>query len=232
MSRTSTPTGSSTSSSTTRSPRRSTRSRPTRSSNATPTRSSCATAACRSSPGARSPRAGTTCSPTRRSARSAPRTASPSPRSSSGGSSSAASSSSRSPSAANACDENIDVFDFELTDEEMTRIADLDTGASLFFDHRDPAMVSWLNSRATTRPNASSRTAALDEKRRYVASHGKRHTLRRITQPVGQRCRRARNSEAGALGSDGRRMRDEPHSGREPKWQTDPPFSTPQSMTR
>ena len=44
--------------------------------------------------------------------------------------------------------ENIDIFDFELTDEQMTRIAGLDTGGSLFFDHRDPAMVSWLNSRA------------------------------------------------------------------------------------
>ena len=44
--------------------------------------------------------------------------------------------------------ENIDIFDFELTDEQMTRIAGLDTGASLFFDHRDPAMVTRLNSRA------------------------------------------------------------------------------------
>jgi 2,5-diketo-D-gluconate reductase A len=43
--------------------------------------------------------------------------------------------------------ENIDVFDFELTDEEMTRIAQLDTGGTLFFDHADPEMVSWLNSR-------------------------------------------------------------------------------------
>jgi 2,5-diketo-D-gluconate reductase A len=43
--------------------------------------------------------------------------------------------------------ENIDVFDFELEDEEMTRIAELDTGGTLFFDHADPAMVSWLNSR-------------------------------------------------------------------------------------
>jgi 2,5-diketo-D-gluconate reductase A len=40
--------------------------------------------------------------------------------------------------------ENFDIFDFELTDEEMTRIAALDTGASLFFDHRDPRMVSRL----------------------------------------------------------------------------------------
>ena len=42
--------------------------------------------------------------------------------------------------------ENIDVFDFELTDDQMARIATLDTGASLFFDHRDPAMVSTLSS--------------------------------------------------------------------------------------
>jgi len=44
--------------------------------------------------------------------------------------------------------ENIDIFDFVLTGDQMARIAALDTGASLFFDHRDPAMVSWLNSRA------------------------------------------------------------------------------------
>lgn len=40
--------------------------------------------------------------------------------------------------------ENIDVFGFELTEDEMARIAELDTGASLFFDHRDPEMVSRL----------------------------------------------------------------------------------------
>jgi len=44
--------------------------------------------------------------------------------------------------------ENLDIFDFELTNEQMAQIAALDTGASLFFDHRDPAMVTWLNSRA------------------------------------------------------------------------------------
>jgi 2,5-diketo-D-gluconate reductase A len=43
--------------------------------------------------------------------------------------------------------ENLDVFDFDLTDDEMTRIAALDTGASVFFDHRDPAMVEWLGGR-------------------------------------------------------------------------------------
>jgi 2,5-diketo-D-gluconate reductase A len=46
--------------------------------------------------------------------------------------------------------ENIDVFDFELTDEQMASIATLDTGASLFFDHHDPEMVSWLSKRRLT----------------------------------------------------------------------------------
>jgi 2,5-diketo-D-gluconate reductase A len=40
--------------------------------------------------------------------------------------------------------ENFDVFDFELDAEEMGRIAKLDTGESLFFDHHDPKMVSRL----------------------------------------------------------------------------------------
>ncbi|MET8754150.1 aldo/keto reductase [Streptomyces sp. NPDC004667] len=40
--------------------------------------------------------------------------------------------------------ENLDVFGFELTDEDMAAIAALDTGASVFFDHRDPAVVSRL----------------------------------------------------------------------------------------
>ncbi len=44
-------------------------------------------------------------------------------------------------------EQNLEVFDFALTDEDMSRIATMDTGASLFFDHRDPAMVSWLNGR-------------------------------------------------------------------------------------
>ncbi|GHA16392.1 hypothetical protein GCM10010329_44090 [Streptomyces spiroverticillatus] len=43
--------------------------------------------------------------------------------------------------------ENLDVFDFALTDEQMASIAGLDTGASLFFDHRDPEMVAWLSKR-------------------------------------------------------------------------------------
>jgi 2,5-diketo-D-gluconate reductase A len=40
--------------------------------------------------------------------------------------------------------ENIDIFGFELTDDEIARIATLDTGMSLFFDHHDPAQVSRL----------------------------------------------------------------------------------------
>ncbi|MFD8980589.1 aldo/keto reductase [Streptomyces sp. NPDC059564] len=40
--------------------------------------------------------------------------------------------------------ENLDVFDFELTADQMAAITALDTGESLFFDHRDPAMVSRL----------------------------------------------------------------------------------------
>jgi diketogulonate reductase-like aldo/keto reductase len=40
--------------------------------------------------------------------------------------------------------ENFDIFDFELTQEEMDAIRQLDTGTSLFFDHRDPAMVKLL----------------------------------------------------------------------------------------
>jgi diketogulonate reductase-like aldo/keto reductase len=43
--------------------------------------------------------------------------------------------------------ENLDVFDFELTDDQMAAIATLDTGATLFFDHHDPEMVTWLSKR-------------------------------------------------------------------------------------
>lgn len=41
--------------------------------------------------------------------------------------------------------ENFDVFDFELTKEDMERIASLDTNTSSFFSHRDPEMVEWLS---------------------------------------------------------------------------------------
>lgn len=41
-------------------------------------------------------------------------------------------------------EENFRVFDFELTDADMQRIAALDTGRSCFFSHDDPEIVSWL----------------------------------------------------------------------------------------
>jgi diketogulonate reductase-like aldo/keto reductase len=41
--------------------------------------------------------------------------------------------------------ENFDVFNFELSAEDMAAIATLDTKASLFFDHRDPKMVKMLS---------------------------------------------------------------------------------------
>ena len=40
--------------------------------------------------------------------------------------------------------ENFDVFDFTLSDDDMARIAAMDTGSSQFFDHRDPVMASQL----------------------------------------------------------------------------------------
>jgi 2,5-diketo-D-gluconate reductase A len=43
--------------------------------------------------------------------------------------------------------ENLEVFDFELTDDEVTRIAAMDTRTTLFFDHRDPREVSRLGTR-------------------------------------------------------------------------------------
>lgn len=41
--------------------------------------------------------------------------------------------------------ENFDVFDFELTDDELTRIASLDTGESVFFDHRTAEAAAQFN---------------------------------------------------------------------------------------
>jgi 2,5-diketo-D-gluconate reductase A len=46
--------------------------------------------------------------------------------------------------------ENMDVFDFALTDDQMASIAALDTGSTVFFDHRDPAMVSMLGTISLT----------------------------------------------------------------------------------
>ncbi|WPO93163.1 aldo/keto reductase [Chryseobacterium sp. HR92] len=43
--------------------------------------------------------------------------------------------------------ENFNIFNFELSSEDMDAIATLDTASSLFFDHRDPNMVKWLSER-------------------------------------------------------------------------------------
>lgn len=40
--------------------------------------------------------------------------------------------------------QNLDVFDFTLTDEDMQDIAALDTKTSSFFSHQDPAIVEWF----------------------------------------------------------------------------------------
>jgi 2,5-diketo-D-gluconate reductase A len=42
--------------------------------------------------------------------------------------------------------QNFNLFDFVLTDDDMTEIAALDTGKTMFFEHRDPKQVARLNS--------------------------------------------------------------------------------------
>lgn len=41
-------------------------------------------------------------------------------------------------------EQNLDVFDFILTDDDMATIAALDTKTSSFFAHDDPNMVEWF----------------------------------------------------------------------------------------
>ncbi len=41
-------------------------------------------------------------------------------------------------------EENFNIFDFALTDEEMQKIAELDTKTSAFFSHYEPSMVEWF----------------------------------------------------------------------------------------
>jgi 2,5-diketo-D-gluconate reductase A len=43
--------------------------------------------------------------------------------------------------------ENLAVFDFALDVGDMAAIASLESGASQFFSHRDPAMVKWMSER-------------------------------------------------------------------------------------
>ncbi len=54
--------------------------------------------------------------------------------------------------------ENFDVFDFDLTIDEMGRIAAMDRGESLFFDHHDPGSCQPVREpppRLETQPRAS-----------------------------------------------------------------------------
>ncbi|NYH14774.1 aldo/keto reductase [Paraburkholderia bryophila] len=43
--------------------------------------------------------------------------------------------------------ENLAVFDFELSEEDMQFLTTLETGKSSFFSHRDPAIVKWMSER-------------------------------------------------------------------------------------
>lgn len=43
--------------------------------------------------------------------------------------------------------QNFNIFDFELSPEDMGDIASLDRRESSFFDHRDPEMVKWIGTR-------------------------------------------------------------------------------------
>lgn len=40
--------------------------------------------------------------------------------------------------------ENMNVFDFALDEDDMSRIAQMDTATSVFFSHQDPAMIEWF----------------------------------------------------------------------------------------
>lgn len=48
--------------------------------------------------------------------------------------------------------ENFNIFDFELSEEDMASIKALDQKTSAFFDHRDPNMVRWLGTRELKQP--------------------------------------------------------------------------------
>ncbi len=43
--------------------------------------------------------------------------------------------------------ENFNVFDFDLSVDDMEAIKSLDTKTSLFFDHRNPEIIKWMGSR-------------------------------------------------------------------------------------
>lgn len=49
--------------------------------------------------------------------------------------------------------ENFDIFDFELSDDDMRKIAGMDLKSSAFFSHSDPKMVEWFVNMVEQRKN-------------------------------------------------------------------------------
>ena len=49
--------------------------------------------------------------------------------------------------------ENLNVFDFTLSSEDMEKITQLDKKASSFFSHYDPNMVEWFAKMVEERKN-------------------------------------------------------------------------------
>jgi diketogulonate reductase-like aldo/keto reductase len=43
--------------------------------------------------------------------------------------------------------ENFDIFNFELSVEDMEAVTALDMKTSSFFDHRNPEIIKWMGSR-------------------------------------------------------------------------------------
>lgn len=60
-------------------------------------------------------------------------------------------------------EENLQVFDFTLSDEEMDLIAALDKKQSAFFSHQDPSMVEWFVKMVEERKKKSTHTAETED---------------------------------------------------------------------
>lgn len=60
-------------------------------------------------------------------------------------------------------EENLQVFDFTLSDEEMDLIAALDKKQSSFFSHQDPSMVEWFVKMVEERKEKNAHTAKTED---------------------------------------------------------------------